>query len=485
MNQKRILVFGADGLRPDMITPEHMPHTTNLLRNGVMFSRFHATYPSATRISAGSFSTGSTPGAHGIVGYVMLVPGVNDDHVVNTEHYEHMDAMAAREEGTALLATPMSDLVRRAGGRVAVAGTGSNGHNAIWSYNDRGRIINPTSTFGIPDNYSLREKLGPIPKMAVPHYELNDYATRATTGIFLHDPNLTVIVLWITEPDGAMHWHGIGSEVCNAALKDVDDCLGRVLDTMDRLGIRDQFDILSTSDHGHSTVTTHKSLGDFLGEAKLDLGKAMPDLVTAADFAYTRPGVPEPSAADLEPLMEWLYSQPWVDLVLTGSDDLAGIPGTIPLRTVWNGKSNHRRPLFAVSPAWSEETNEQGYPGKIAALTSQAMLRTTHGTLCPYDIRATLIASGPSFIPGLVSETPSGLIVVAPTVLTILGLPVPPEMDGRVLTEALANQPAAPLETSEEIVRPATPRGRDRGVTIARVNSTTYARGSAFPVARV
>jgi arylsulfatase A-like enzyme len=48
-----------------------------------------------------------------------------------------------------------------------------------------------------------------------------------------------------------------------------------------------------------------------------------------------------------------------------------------------------------------------------------------------------LIASGPSFASGLHSELPSGNIDIAPTVLELLGIPLPEHFDGRVLHEAL------------------------------------------------
>ena len=53
------------------------------------------------------------------------------------------------------------------------------------------------------------------------------------------------------------------------------------------------------------------------------------------------------------------------------------------------------------------------------------------------DLRNTLILAGPDVRSGTRSDVPAGLIDVAPTVLAVLGLPVPATMDGRVLTEVL------------------------------------------------
>ena len=56
----------------------------------------------------------------------------------------------------------------------------------------------------------------------------------------------------------------------------------------------------------------------------------------------------------------------------------------------------------------------------------------------------TLIAAGPDFRQGIVDDTPSGNVDVAPTILKILGAKPPPTIDGRVLSEAL-NQSDAKL----------------------------------------
>ena len=61
----------------------------------------------------------------------------------------------------------------------------------------------------------------------------------------------------------------------------------------------------------------------------------------------------------------------------------------------------------------------------------------------------TLIAAGPDFKASFRSETPSANSDVAPTILNLLGVPMPPAMDGRVLEEAFAGNtaPAPKVET--------------------------------------
>jgi predicted AlkP superfamily pyrophosphatase or phosphodiesterase len=473
-------VFGADGLRPDLIDRALMPNLARFEAGGVRFSDHHAVYPSHTRVNASTFSTGRTPGQHGIVANTMLVPGATDDHIIDTGNYLHLDALGNHDRMGTQLTESLSDVLVRHGHRVGVAGTGSTGSNVLWSYKDRGRLVNPSSAYGIADLYDLRDKLGAIPEKTVPGTAVNRYATRAVTDIFLDDPNTRVITLWLAEPDSSLHYRGLGSPESRQALESVDACLGIVLEAMDRLRIRDQFDILFLSDHGHSTVRAHKTIREYLNDARSDLGKHLPALATASDFIYAEPGIDEPTVDELAPLVEWLQAQSWLDVVIGGLEGTERLPGVLPLTALWNGHTNERRPLLAVSPVWTDDVNEFGVPGSVASLTTQAALKSSHGSLSPYDMHASFIANGPSFREGVVSDVPSGAIDIMPTILTILGLDLPMGLDGRVLHEAMVGSNGE-MPGREDIVLEATTPGPKQGsVRIHRVGESTYVHGSTI-----
>jgi arylsulfatase A-like enzyme len=61
-------------------------------------------------------------------------------------------------------------------------------------------------------------------------------------------------------------------------------------------------------------------------------------------------------------------------------------------------------------------------------------------------------ATGPDFRAGQTNSLPSGTIDVMPTLLHLIGYPIPPAVDGRVLTEALAK----PADAREVAAEPAT-----------------------------
>jgi arylsulfatase A-like enzyme len=471
--------MGADGLRPDMLDPETMPNLFKLIRSGVRFNDHHATYPPHTRVQATTFVTGTHPGQHGIVANTMLIPGSTEDHIVNTGDYQHLDALAQSDPtGEAQYAPTLSDILRARGERVAVTGNGSTGSNVLWTFHDRSRLINTSSAYGIADLYDLREKLGPIPDAAIPQIERNQYVARAVAEVFLQDPSLRVVTAWFAEPDTTFHYRGLGSPESIEALQSVDACLGVILDAMNERGVRDQFEILFLSDHGHSTVRAHKSLREFLQDAKSEIG-TLPALSTASDYIYAEPGTAEPSAEELRPLVEWLQAQSWVDIVAGGRDDLAMLPGVLSLTELWAGHTNPRRPLLAVSPSWNDIPNRYGVPGTVDALTTQGALQSSHGSLSPYDMHATFIASGPSFREDIVTNLPTGGTDIMPTILSILGLDVPDTVSGRVVSEALANQEADIPEVRSVQVHAQNPGVHERAAILNSVGSSVYVHGSA------
>lgn len=477
-SNRRVLVIGADGLRPDLVDRQLMPNLAKLEANGVRFADHHAAYPSHTRVNSSTFSTGRTPGQHGIVANTMIVPNATEDHIVDTGSYQHLDSMGERDGIGTQLTESLSDILVKNGYRMAVAGNGSTGSNALWTFKDRGRIVNPNSAFGIADLYDLRDKLGAIPEKTVPAIEANAYVTRAVTDIFINDPNTKVITLWLAEPDSSLHYRGLGSPESIQALASVDASIGSILTAMEREGVRDQFDILFLSDHGHSTVRAHRTLREYLNDARNDLGGNLPVLTTASDYIYAQPGTPEPSAEELAPLVEWLNAQPWVDVILGGTDELAGLPGVLPLKELWNGHLNHRRPLLAVSPTWSDDLNDFGVPGTVSSLTTQSALKSSHGSLSPYDMHATFIASGPSFREGLVSDLPTGATDIMPTILSILGLPLPEGLDGRVVNEALTGSDDESADAEDILLEAQAPGSAARSVKLHKVGHATYVHGS-------
>ena len=478
-NTRRVLIIGADGLRPDLLDPELMPVVSQLAASGARSAEHHAVYPTHTRVNISALTTGSQPGRHGIVANTMLAPNARPDHIINTGDYEHIYALESATNGQALLTPSLGDLLAAQGERLAVAATSTPGAAMLWTHRHLSRMVNPATAYGIADLYDLREKLGEIPPVdSGAQIARQHYITSAVTQIFLDDPRNRVIVTWFNEPDTSQHYYGLGSPEAKTALQTVDACVGELLAALDARGLRDQFDIFVISDHGHTTVLAHNTLREYLRQAEQEIGQALPPLATASDYIYAAPGTDAPTAEELAPLVEWLYAQPWTGVVLGGRADLAELPGVLPLEQIWRTPTQDRWPLLAVSPRWSDAPNEFGVPGAVQALTTQSALRSSHGSASPYDLHAVLIASGASFQRG-VMPLPTGAVDLAPTVLTLLGMTPPETVQGRVLWEFLVHPAGEPGEAREERLEPAKPApGVSAAVQLHHVGGSTYLHGA-------
>lgn len=485
---RRVLIFGADGLRPDLLDRALMPTVWELAQTGVQSMAHHAVFPTHTRVNMSALATGSMPGRHGIVANTMLVPHATEDHIINTGDYRHLNALNEFSGGNLLLAPSLGDLMAAQGERVAVAATSTPGAAMLWTHNHMHRLINTNSVYGLADLTDLREKLGEVPPRQPGQAQtaVQDYIAQAVTDIYLGDPDNRVIVMWMHEPDASLHAFGLGSPQMRAALEKVDDCVKHVLGELERQGLREQFDVFFISDHGHSTVRAHATLREYLAQAAAEIGRParvqdpLPPLATASDYIYAAPGTPEPTADELAPLVEWLQAQPWTGAVLAGREDLQHLPQVFALDAVWGSASNARRPLLAVSPRWSHARNEFGVAGDVQALTTQTALRSSHGSASPYELHAVLIANGPSFQSGVRSSLPTGAIDILPTVLHLLNVPVPATVQGRVLWELLHAPEDEPGEAWDEVLAPdqASSHAPAAQIVLHHVGATSYLHGA-------
>jgi arylsulfatase A-like enzyme len=99
---------------------------------------------------------------------------------------------------------------------------------------------------------------------------------------------------------------------------------------------------------------------------------------------------------------------------------------------------------------WNAKPNRFGIPGQIMTDSARGAGQGSHATLSEFDVHNILLAIGPDFRRGLMSDVPSGNVDLAPTILHLLGLEPSNKFDGRVLSEALnATAPAVAKITTE------------------------------------
>lgn len=471
---RRVLIFGLDGMRPDLFDLNAMPALASLVRGGTRMPDHHAAYPTHTRVNISTLATGTYPGRHGVVANVFqLNDGSFPQFVVDTSNDDHLRQLDAASAGPSILRPALGDILERYDQRVAVAATSTAGAAILWTRNQPYRVVNPNSHYGRADLLSLRDKLGPVPPAGSEYIlERQMYAARAVTDIFLKDDECRVIVLWLNEPDSSLHGSGLGSPEVARALEVCDDAIAYVLDSLDRAGVRDQFDVFALSDHGHSTVKHHRSLGEYLDRAGRELRMPDPVPTTASDFVYM---APESKTKDVEQLVCWLQEQPWAGAVFA-TGDAGKLPGVLRFDDVWGAVEHQRSPTLAVSPAWFDDVNERGTPGTVAALTEHVALRSTHGSASPYDLHGFLAASGPDFHEGVTTSLPTGAVDLTPTILHLLGLEHSLEFDGRVLWEAIAGASGESGDHRSHRIGPANRHvnGFEPEILLERVGATTY-----------
>ena len=269
--EKHIVVIVWDGMRPDFITDQHTPVLHRLAQQGVFFANHHPVFPSATEVNGTAISTGAYPAHSGLMANKEYRPRINLLKPLSTESREAVRGGDRLTNGRYLNLPTLAEIVQSAGLKTAVAGT-----KPVALLHDRrerkdesaaGTILCFDST--LPANCwdRLVRDLGPYPNYASPNAGRDAWTTRALTGPFWKAGLPTFSLLWLSEPDFTQHDTGPGSQTSLAALKSSDTNLGRVLDELDRLGLRATTDVLVVSDHGFSTIAKTVDIAQTLQDA--------------------------------------------------------------------------------------------------------------------------------------------------------------------------------------------------------------------------
>ncbi|MCH7907735.1 MAG: alkaline phosphatase family protein [Chloroflexi bacterium] len=431
-----IMVF--DGLQPSQITPELMPRLAAFADTGVRFERHHPVFPTVTRINAASMVTGRYPGGHGLAANLMVMRELDP-----AEPFQVLEPglrrLSERTGGRVLLSPPLAELLAQHGKQYVAVGVGTSGnafvHNA---HPDRsnGATIHPE--FCLPDDLhpEILGRFGDWPGEEYPNAARLRHAGRIVTDYVIPERQPDVTLLWSSEPDKSQHRDGVNSELGKQSLSVADTEFGRILDWLEETGRRAETDVFVLSDHGYSTITDVIPVEAMVRDAGFPAAGEGGVVVApngGSVIFYTNP----PSEDTADRLAAWLMTQPWCGSLLS-SDSVGEIEGTLPLELA--GGDGERAPDLAMSFAWNHDANEHGVPGHVFS-SGGTPGAGQHGSMSPHEMRNTLIAAGPSFKSGLVSETPSGNVDLAPTILALLGLPGGEKMDGRVLIEALDGGP--------------------------------------------
>jgi arylsulfatase A-like enzyme len=429
------LILVVDGLRPDYITADVMPRLYALGQRGVFFDAHHSVFPTVTRVNSSSISTGSYPETHGLMSNTMYSEKAFPTRGLNTSDYRELEAME-KAEGHLLTAPSLGQALEKAGKKLLVISAGSSGSAKLLNHPvSAGAVVHPELVVPASLGRKVVAAVGEGPKEGVPNVARNRWATDVYLSLGLGELASDVTAIWFGDPDATAHAKGIGSVEARGALTAVDAEIGRIEDALRAKGVLERTNILVTSDHGFSTHTGELRLASLVAPFAKPLPDGSPDIVVAEGSVNFRGAGDE---TRVRMVVEALQKRPEVGAVFTrprSTGDTQGVvPGTLSFNVArWN---HSRAGDILISGNWSDQKNAAGYAG----YTTQGGV-AGHGTSSPYDVHNTLIAAGPAFRERVKSDVPTSNVDLAPTLLKILGLPIPSSMTGRSIDEALRSGP--------------------------------------------
>jgi predicted AlkP superfamily pyrophosphatase or phosphodiesterase len=440
-----IIVF-FDGLRPDYITAEGMPNLYAFRLQNAYGKEHHSVFPTVTRVNASSYSTGSYPGTHGLLGNTVYFPEVDTKKGLNTGDASELNKIATATNGHLLTTISLGEILQSVGAHMMVFSSGSTGQAMMQNHTvSGGAIINPAMI--LPE--SMKEKvindIGAIPPAGKPNTQRHKWITDALLYYGLAPDGPTVSAIWFSDPDGSAHSDGIGSPAAVQSIKDVDEQFGRIINAIREKGLTDKFNIMVSTDHGFITNVGKDDVADFLIKNGIKKDKESEDVVVAGGAIYVK----DHDEQIIKKIVSLLQMQDWVGAIFTKGKkmgDMKGwINGTLSFESIhWNHSS--RIADILVDENWDDRKNAVGYPG-----TSFSRGVAGHGGLSPYEVHIPLILAGPGFKKSFESDLPTSNVDIVPTLLYLHNIPIPVSMDGRVMYEMMVKEskqvPAVKKET--------------------------------------
>ncbi|MBL7649507.1 MAG: alkaline phosphatase family protein [Candidatus Hydrogenedentes bacterium] len=445
----QVILIVMDGLRPDYVNPRLMPNLHALSREGVVFEKHHAAFPTVTRVNASTIATGTYPDRHGIVDNSVYFPGVEPDKTLSTGSKGDLEKINTHTGGNLLTAESLGEVLARQGKKTGVFSSGSSGSAYLLNHKvPNGLVIN--NGFILPESLSasLLPRMGETPPDASPNRERNARIVRTFLDYGLNELNADLSILWISDPDHTGHEYGMSTPETTQALRLADDEIGKIAVELKRTGRMATTNLLITSDHGFSTHTLKSDPADVIRAFEAAQGLPENSIILTGSCIYLK----DIAKASLPALVATLQATPWVGPIFTRAkvpgSTVGSVEGTLALDVV-REMHPERAPDIVFSPVWSDEMGATGFAGTVANVEVAG-----HGSASPWDVHNTLIALGPDFAVRRLSGIPSHAVDLAPTICHLLGVRPANTMEGRVLFEGLAeDDPNPPSEITTRTIR--------------------------------
>jgi arylsulfatase A-like enzyme len=293
---RNIVIFVADGLRYDSVTPDLAPTMWRIRKQGVDFTNSHSIYPTVTTANASAIATGHYLGDTGEYGNTLfvdfpvpcrlgaVVTFLEDDCIIRDVKEHYADGWMGQ--------TTLVNAARAAGYNTAIFGKkGPAAMQDIVSLDFEGRAVDdpkglfiddgtnhPTNPDGTPTRSTiLKGSLGadvfPFTGEAAPALTtapnvvqqawLQSMATQSVIPSLATSGKPFVLFYWSRDPDATQHsavdseGHlvpGINGGNAHAAISNADNNLKALIDALAANGELANTDIFVTADHGFSTI---------------------------------------------------------------------------------------------------------------------------------------------------------------------------------------------------------------------------------------
>ncbi len=479
--ERHVVIVVWDGMRPDLVTPENAPTLCQLAETGVTFRNHHAVYLSATHVNGTAIETGMYPEHSGLIANYDYRPGIEKEKFVSTEQAKVIDKGDAISHGKYLAVPTIAELVRRSGGRTAIAAAKTVGF--LLDRQPDARAADHATTLSAGDSRPdaalapIVAEVGLFP--GFPMYgngQRDTWTTMALAQSLWKDGVPSLSILWLGEPDLTQHETAPGAPPAIAAIKSADQNLATLLAALDQKGVRANTDVFVVSDHGFSTIEHSIDVRKYLIEAGLNATvdfKGEPkrgEVLLVGNGGSVLFYVTGRDAAVSKHLVEALQQSNFAGVIFTKD----GGAGTFPLAKAQIDAP--QGPEVVMAFRWTEEKNQFGVPGMIEGDWNRQSGKGTHATLSRFDMHNTFFATGPDFRRGQTDDLPTGNVDLAPTILSILKIQPAQPMDGRILREAMQNGSEAekPVTETSEAMRDYPTGIWRQSLQQSRVGSTIY-----------
>ena len=566
-----VVLFIADGLRFRMVDDNTAPAMALIARQGVSLRNSHALFPTFTTANASGMATGHMLGDTGdfsnTIDAGFEVPGAGGSMTPFLENDAVLGDVDAHFAGNYLDEATILKLARDKG--YSTASIGKVGPVLIFDPTERSGeqtvIVDDAtgSPAGIPLAAEIAERMkaANLPLMA-PTRGANgspgnaskpgtlsanvvqqDYFASVTTlvvlPVFKQRNKPFVLVFWSRDPDGTQHNQGdslntvtpgINGPTSLAAIRNADDDLARIHSALNELGLLDSTDLITTSDHGFSTISKESNTSSTvktkfadtlpghlpLGFVALDLAHALnmtlidPDdgYKTIADGQHTKNGngliggdrtnpkvvvaanggsdlvyIPDGDKAIAKRIVDTLLSQDYVSGLFVDSK-LGKFPGTLWLDDIaLEGSAITPHPAIAVN--FRSFDTVCGEPVRCTVEIADTVLQQgqgMHGSFSRADTWNFMAMQGPDFKSQFVDPAPASNADLGRTIAQLMHLDVQHkgQLIGRVLTEVLPGG-TIPEVTSRVVTSDAAPNGLVTVLDMQRVGTTRYFDAAGFP----